>query len=125
MNTWTADELLRIGASEELQLASLRADGTTSPFVTMWVVRAGDDLYVRSAGGPDRTWYRHAITRGAGTIRADGVERDVTFTDADQAVHGAIDAAYHTKYDRYGPRIVGSVVGGSAHDVTIHLLPID
>ena len=45
------------------------------------------------------------------------------------AVHSAlqetdiIDAAYHAKYDRYGPEIVGTVVGSQAHDVTIRLVP--
>ena len=53
MSTRTSDELDRVGAAEELQLASLRRDGTPRPYVTMWVVRAGDDLYVRSAYGHD------------------------------------------------------------------------
>jgi hypothetical protein len=53
MGTWTGDELERIGAAEELRLASLRRDSTMRPYVTMWVVRAGDDIYVRSAYGPD------------------------------------------------------------------------
>lgn len=34
-----------------------------------------------------------------------------------------IDAAYHAKYDRYGPQIVGSVTGPGAYDVTVRLLP--
>ena len=51
MTTWTNDELSKFGAAEELQLASSRPDGTLRPYVTMWVVRAGDDLYVRSAYG--------------------------------------------------------------------------
>jgi hypothetical protein len=79
MSTWTGDELGRIGAAEELQLASLRRDGTLRPYVTMWVVRAGDDLYVRSAFGPDNAWFRRAKASGAGRIRAGGLERDVTF----------------------------------------------
>ena len=120
---WTSDVLDRIGSSEELELASRRADRTLNGFVTMWVVRVGDDLYVRSAGGAARPWYRHAVARGLGTVRAGGVERDVTFATADPGAHGAIDAAYHTKYDRYGPAIVGSVVGAEAHDVTIRLVP--
>jgi hypothetical protein len=70
MSTWTSNELGRIGAAEELQLASLRHDGTLRPYVTMWVVRAGDDLYVRSAYGPDNPWFRRAKTSGAGRIRA-------------------------------------------------------
>ena len=35
----------------------------------------------------------------------------------------AIDAAYHAKYDRYGPQIVGSVVGSAVEAVTIKLVP--
>lgn len=40
MSTWTSDELDRIGAAEELELASLRRDGTQRQYVTMWVVRS-------------------------------------------------------------------------------------
>ena len=102
MTSWTGDDLDRIGAAEELQLASLRRDGTLRPYVTMWVVRAGDDLYVRSAYGPNNPWFRRAKASGAGRIRAGGLERDVTFAEPASGVHAAIDAAYHSKYDRYG-----------------------
>ena len=37
--------------------------------------------------------------------------------------HEALDAAYHAKYDRHGPRIVGTVVGPDAAAVTIRLVP--
>lgn len=114
MTTWTNEDLNRVGEAEELQLASVRNDGTLRPYVTMWVVRVGDDLYVRSAHGPDNPWYRRAKASGAGRIRAGGVERHVTFADAAPGAHPAIDAAYHAKYDRYGPAIVGSVVGAKA-----------
>jgi hypothetical protein len=117
------DELERTGGTEELQLASRRADGTLRPYVTMWVVRVGDDLYIRSAYGPGNPWYRRAIASRAGRIRAGGVERDVTFGQADPGAHADIDAAYHAKYDSYGPRIVGSVVGPDAHRVTVRLTP--
>ncbi len=125
MTLWTSDELTKIGAAEELQLASVRADGILRPYVTVWVVRAGDDLYIRSAYGPTNPWYRRAKASGSGRIRAGGLERDVSFADAASDVHVAIDAAYHTKYDRYGPRIVGSVVGPEVKAVTIRLLPYD
>lgn len=52
--------------------------------------------------------------------------RDVTFAEPAPDVHAAIDDAYHAyhaKYDRYGPRIVGSVVGPDAKAVTIKLMP--
>jgi hypothetical protein len=123
MSTWTSDELSRIGAAEELQLASQRRDGTLRPYVTMWIVRAGDNLYVRSAFGPDNPWFRRAKASGTGRIRAGGLERNVTFAEPAPGVHAAIDAAYHSKYDRYGPRIVGTVVGPDAEAVTIRLVP--
>jgi alkylhydroperoxidase/carboxymuconolactone decarboxylase family protein YurZ len=121
MTTWTTDELSRIGGAEELQIASLRPDGTLRPYVTIWVVRARDDLYVRSAYGTDNPWFRRARASGAGRIRAGGLERDVTFAEPAPEVHADIDKAYHAKYDRYGPSIVGTVVGGQAAPTTIRL----
>jgi len=123
--TWADDELRRIGDAAELRLASRSPDGSLRPYVTMWTVRVGDDVYVRSAGGPDRPWYRHAIASGAGRVSAGGVERDVTFTDADPDAHPAIDAAYRAKYDRYGPDVVGHVTGPDTKAVTIRLTPKD
>jgi hypothetical protein len=59
----------------------------------------------------------------AGRIRAGGIERDLWFAQASPEVQDEIDAAYHAKYDRYGPRIVGSVTGSDAHQVTVRLVP--
>jgi hypothetical protein len=123
MTAWTAEELGRMGEAVELQLASVRPDGTLRPYVTMWVVRAGDDLYVRSAYGADNPWFRRAKASGADRIRAGALERDVAFAEPAPGVHAAIDAAYHSKYDRYGPDIVGTVVGPESEEVTIRLMP--
>jgi hypothetical protein len=121
--TWSDDQLRRVGDATELDLASRREDGSLRPYVTMWVVRVGDYLYVRSAYGSDNPWYRRAMASGRGRIRAGGVEADVTFAAAAGDAHQAIDAAYHAKYDSYGPRIVGSVVGPDAQGVTVRLVP--
>lgn len=123
--TWSSEELDRIGQAEELHLATRRRDGGLSRYVTMWVVRASDSLYVRSAYGPDNPWYRRASAAGEGRVRAGGLYRDVTFESADSSVHGDVDSAYHAKYDRYGPQIVGSVTGPRAHAVTIRLVKAD
>lgn len=80
---WNSDRLDRVGDATELHLASRRDDGSLRRYVTMWVVRAGNDLYVRSAHGPDNPWYRRAIARGRGRIRAVGIEADVSFERAD------------------------------------------
>lgn len=36
------------------------------------------------------------------------MERDVSSAEPAPVVHAGIDAAYHTRYDRYGPEIVGT-----------------
>jgi hypothetical protein len=123
--TWTDEELQRIGGATELQISSTRQDGSLRPYVTIWAVRSGDDIYVRSAYGATNGWYRRAKTSGTGRIRAGGVEHDVTFAEADPDAHAGIDRAYHAKYDRYGPQIVGSVVGAQVAPLTIRLLPRD
>jgi len=121
--TWTAKQVAHIGDAEELHLAPRRTDGRLRSFTTMWVVRANGELYVRSAGGPQRPWYRHALANRMGRISADGIEADVSFAEADRDAQTAIDAAYHAKYDRYGPATVGHVTGPSAHTVTVRLVP--
>ena len=72
MTTWTSDELTRIGTAEELEIASLRRDGTLRKPVTIWVVRLGDDLYVRSVNGRTSAWFRGTQVRHAGHIQAGG-----------------------------------------------------
>jgi hypothetical protein len=119
VTTWSDDELRRIGGADELQVSSRRADGTLRPYVTIWAVRDGDDLYVRSAYGAGNGWYRRARDSGTGRIRAGGVERDVTFAAADPATGPAVDRAYHAKYDRYGPSIVNSIVGPAVFPITL------
>ena len=121
--TWNPDELRRIGDAEVLQISSRRGDGSLRPYVTIWAVRDGDNVYVRSAHGANNGWYRRARASGTGRIRAGGVEHDVTFADADPAASVGIDRAYHEKYDRYGPAIVGSVVGAEVAPLTIRLVP--
>ena len=68
MTTWTSDELNKIGTAEELLIAPLRRDGTLRNAVTIWVVRLGDDIYVRSVNGRTSAWFRGTQTRLQGHI---------------------------------------------------------
>ena len=123
MTAWTADELARIGRATELDIASRRPDGTLRPFVTIWVVRVGDDVYVRSAYGYANPWFQRALASGEGRIRAGGVEREVAFEVSGGSMDAEVSAAYHAKYDRYGPTIVGTVVSAEAARSTLRLVP--
>lgn len=40
-----------------------------------------------------------------------------------EEVQSAVTAAYHAKYDRYGPAVVGSVVSPSSSESTLRLTP--
>jgi hypothetical protein len=122
MSGWTDTELSRIGAAEELEIASRRRDGTLRNPVTIWVVRQGDDLYVRSVNGRTSSWFRGVEVRHEGHIRAGGVDKDVSFVET-QNLNDAIDAAYRSKYHRYAEGIVGSIISPNARAATLKLVP--
>ena len=124
MTTWTSDELTKIGAAEELEIASRRRDGTLRKPVTIWVVRLGDDLYVRSVHGRTGARFRGTQVRREGHIRAGGVDKDVTFVDADPGINDQIDDAYRAKYHRYAASIIGTIVSPEARAATIKLVPL-
>jgi hypothetical protein len=124
MSAWTREELTRIGEADELTIAPRRRDGTLRRPVPIWVVRQGDDLYVRSWKGRDGAWYRGAQARHEGRVQAGGIEKEVTFDDeTDIGVNDQLDAAYRSKYGRYGARYVDPMVGPAARATTIKLEP--
>ncbi len=124
MAAWTNDELNKIGKAEELQIAGLKTDGTLRNRVIIWVVRLGDDLYVRSVNGRTSGWFRGVQVQHQGRIWAGGVEKEVTFVeDADSNLNDRIDAEYRNKYRRYAKSIVDSIVSPTARSATIKLAP--
>ena len=123
MSAWTSDELDRIGRADELEIATRRADGSLRRFIRIWAVREGDHVYVRSAYGWDNGWFQRALRSGQGRIRAGGVQRDAVFEQPETDVAEAVTAAYHAKYDRYGARMVGTVVSPEAERATLRVMP--
>src|SRR5215218_9994820 len=81
MSSWPQDELDKIARADELEIASLRRDGTVTKAVTIWVVRNGNDLYVPSYKGRSGAWFGAAQVRHEGRIRAGGVEKNVEFVE--------------------------------------------
>lgn len=124
MTTWTDDELNKIGTAEELRIAGLKSDGTLRKPTIIWVVRVGDELYVRSVNGRSSGWFRGIQARHEGRIWAGGVQRDVTFVEIpDPAINEQIDRAYATKYRRYATSIIDSINAPQAGAATLQLLP--
>ncbi|MGY0055241.1 DUF2255 family protein [Streptomyces sp. LZ34] len=120
---WTDDELDHIEHAEELDIASLRRDGRLSSRRTIWVVRVGNGIYVRSVYGPDSDWYRGTRARQEGRIEAGGVTKDVTFVDADEEINDAVDSAYRRRYGHYAAYIVQAITSDEASSTTLQLVP--
>lgn len=122
MTAWTSEERTRIATAPELQIAALRRDGTLRNPVTIWVVGHDDSLYVRSVNGRNAGWFRGALATHEGRIWAGGVEKDVTFIEADNDIGDELDAAYRAKYRR-SPGSVSRIVSPEARAATIKLVP--
>ena len=120
---WTDDELERIGAADELEITTLRSDGTARKPVTIWVVRSDDGLFVRAGLGTESAWFRHTQTCRAGRVAAAGIAKDVTFEVADPALHDRIDAAYRDKYLHYGQQWIDMLVAPLGRSTTTRLVP--
>lgn len=122
MTAWTSNELNQIGTAEELEIAPRRADGTLRKPVIIWVVRVGDELYVRSYKGRTAHWFRGVQVRHEGQIHAGDVEKQVAcVAELDPAVNDQIDAAYRAKYRRY-PQYVAPMLTPEVRATTIKLV---
>jgi hypothetical protein len=123
MAVWTRDELSRIGGAEEVDVAAITRAGSVRNRVTIWLVRHGEDLFVRSVRGREGAWFRAVHGSKEGRIWAGKLERDVTFEESDSAINDEIDAAYRSKYRRYAGRILNSVLTPEARSTTLRLVP--
>lgn len=123
MTGWTSEELKKIETAEELRIASFRQDGTLRKPVIIWVVRVGNDLYVRSVNGRTSAWFKGIQARHEGRVWSGGVEKDVTFVEEPDAnLNDQIDAAYAAKYRRYAS-IIPSIINSTARAAAIRLVP--
>jgi hypothetical protein len=122
MAAWTSDELRRIEAADELRISSIRPDDTLRSPVTIWVVRHGDDLYVRSVNGRGSAWFRGIQDRQQAQIEASGVVKDVQLVET-KDLNDEIDAAYRSKYQRYAASTIDRITSPEARAATLKLVP--
>lgn len=123
MTEWNDEELAEIASAEELEIAPMRRDGTLQDPRIIWVVRHGDDLYVRSVNGTDGAWFRGVQARRTGHISAGGVDADVVFDEADHDLDDELDEEYRRKYGR-SSSAVDHITSAKARVTTIRLVRV-
>ena len=123
---WTHDDLDLLGGAGQVEVSSVRRDGSLSRARTVWIVRVGDQLYLRSVNGPDAAWYRSTRSRHQGRLVARGVVRDVTWIDVDATedpdVDPAVDAEYARKY-RGSTSAIAHITSPGARTTTMRVDP--
>lgn len=124
MTIWTNDRLSQIGDADHLLVVTRRPDGTMRKPVPVWVVRVGNDLFIRPVRGRYSSWYRGTQARRDGQIRVDETEQEILFELADPALGDAIDTAYRTKYLQKSARHVAPILTPSARGATLRLVPV-
>ncbi len=122
MPTWNPTELATIAAEREIEISSLLEDGTLTKPVTIWAVRVGEELYVRSVRGDAGGWYKAAERRHEGRIEAGDAAVDVAYEDAPHHLDDEIDAAYKEKYG-YPSSPVDSINADAAQATTVRVVP--
>lgn len=90
--------------------------------MTIWMVRVGDDRYVRSVNGLSASCDRGTRARHEGRISAGGVERDVQLVDVPD-MDDQIDDAYRTEYRRHEASIIDHITSPGARSTTLRLVP--
>ncbi len=122
MVEWNATQLERIASTRDIEVSSLREDGALTKPVTIWCVRVGGELYVRSVHDSAGSWFEAAEQRHEGRIEADDVAVDVAFEDMPNHLDEEIDEAYKVKYG-YPSDPVDSITAEPAKETTIRVVP--
>lgn len=124
--TWSPEQLERIRKADELQIASRRADGTLGRWTPIWVVSVGEHVFVRTWHRRESGWFGQALVSHRACIRVPDLETEVAVEDAGVGtaeLRADIDAAYRTKYGRYGQTPVEAMVSAAAAAATLRLSP--
>jgi len=123
VKTWSRQDLNQFERADEIGIAPLRPDGSLGKPVTIWMVRLGDELYLRSAYGPRAGWFRATKRQPQGRITGGGLSKEVMFETADPRLNDEIDVAYRSKYRRHPATYVNMMISHEARSTTTRVAP--
>jgi hypothetical protein len=90
----------RLAQEDEIQIET-KQSGANAPMhrTTIWVVVAGDDVFVRSVRGNAGRWYREIKANPSATLHVDGEQMTVRAVPVtDNAMIGRVSDEYRRKY---------------------------
>jgi len=122
MAAWSAHELSRVAAADDLHISPLREDGATYGTPTwIWSVAVDGELYVRAYNGRASRWHEAAMRQKAGRISAVGMTKEVSFEPVEGPINDRVDDAYRTKYR--GSPYLAPMIGPRARAATVRIVP--
>lgn len=122
MSTWTTTDAEQLAAPQEVGVATRRRDGSVRNPRVIWIVRAGDRVFIRSTNGRGADWFRWAIATGTGQINSGTTTFDVAFREVIGAGLDTVDDAYRDKYGKYAS-IVDHLQEDGPRAATLEVLP--
>jgi hypothetical protein len=120
--SWTAEQLARIDAAGEIEIAVRRTDDTFRPWTPIWAVSLDGDVYIRTWYRRDTGWFGLALKTSRARVRVPGVDVDVHIEDIGVGPSGlrdGVDDAYRAKY---GGGATERMIGDDAAATTLRLL---
>jgi deazaflavin-dependent oxidoreductase (nitroreductase family) len=117
----TGKTLKHLADAQEIRIGFQRPDGSTGS-TPVWVVQAGDDIFVRSMHGQRGGWYRRLRANPDGEVQDQAHTHPVRAEPvADAATVEQVTRAYAAKYAR--SPYVQSLLSEEAAGATLRLQP--
>jgi hypothetical protein len=109
---------------QELRIETTSVDGARTHRTIIWIVTAGDEVFVRSVRGTAGRWYREALRQPAVVLHAEGQAIPVTTVlanDAETVQH--VSDAFKGKYGRRSPGSTAAMVRPHTLETTMRVEP--
>jgi hypothetical protein len=110
----------------EVRIETTSLDGARTHRTIIWIVTAGDEVFIRSVRGIAGRWYREARQRPEVTIHADNQAIPVVAVLANDAESvRKVSDAFEAKYGRRSPGSTASMLRPHTLETTIRLEPAE
>lgn len=119
-----AATLQRLGRVREVEVETTSLDDTQTHRTVIWIVTAGDEVFIRSVRGAAARWYREARQRPAIFLHAEGIPIPVSAVLAnDPDSIQRVSDAFTAKYGRQSPDSTASMLRPHTLETTLRLEP--